>query len=206
MNSLKKSIGVFVILGLLAVVSLPIRAADNEVEKKMAAALDYYKQGENEAAIKELSHVLMVLHNTRVLKITNVQLCEAVGGYGDYKKNPSNQVKAGDTLWLYFEVEGYGVKKEGDRYLIWLSEDSKVINAEGKVLYERNDIFNYKRSFDGPLLPLFIPNKLANFPPGKYRYQFTVKDQIKQSFVTDMVEFEVVKAEKSEEKEKEGTK
>ena len=184
------------VVGVLAVVSLPLplQAAADEVENQVSAALAYHKQGKNEEAIKALSNALMVLHNKRELVIQNIHLCDAVQGYGDYKKRASNKLKAGEPFILYFEVEGYGVKKEKDKYLFWLSEDAKLTNEKGEVMFQRDDFLNYNKSFNTPIFPFFMQNRIANLKPGKYKYDFTVKDRIKKAFVSGSIELEVEEA------------
>lgn len=193
---MKKLIAFFIVVGVLAVVSLPLplQAAADEVENQVSAALAYHKQGKNEEAIKALSNALMVLHNKRELVIKNIHLCEAIVGYGDYKKIASNKLKAGEPFILYFEVEGYGVKKEKDKYWFWLSEDAKLTNEKGEVMFQRDDFLNYNKSFNIPIFPFFMQNRIANLKPGKYKYDFTVKDHIKKAFVSGSIELEVEEA------------
>ena len=90
---MKKLIAFFIVVGVLAMVllPLPLQAAGDEVENQVSAALAYHKQGKNEEAIKALSAALMVLHNKRELVIKNIQLCDAIVGYGDYKKRAGDR-------------------------------------------------------------------------------------------------------------------
>lgn len=182
------------VVGVLAVISLPLQAAADEVENQVSAALAYHKQGKNEEAIKALSAALMVLHNKRELVIKNILLCDAIVGYGDYKKRASNKLKAGEPFMLYFEVEGYGVKRENDKFWFWLSEDAKLTNEKGEVMFQRDDFLSYNKSFNIPIFPFFMQNRIANLQPGKYKYDFTVKDHIKKAFVSASIELEVEEA------------
>jgi hypothetical protein len=193
----KRLSGIFVVLvfSAMTVLLFPSQAAPSEdVESNISAALDFYKQGKNEEAIKALSAALMVLHNKRELVIKNIQLCDEIVGFGDYKKRASNKLKAGEPFMLYFEVEGYGVKRENNKYWFWLSEDAKLTNEKGEVMFQRDDFLSYNKSFKIPIFPFFMQNKIANLKPGKYKYEFTIKDHIKKAFVSSSIELEVEEA------------
>jgi hypothetical protein len=193
----KKLIGIFVIFVFSAVTALlfPFQAAPGEdVESNIAAALDFYKKGKNEEAIKALSSVLMVLHNKRKLEIKNINLCESIVGYGAFKKKEANKLKAGEQFFVYFELEGYGVKKENDKYMFWVSEDVKLTDDKGKVVFERDNFLSYKLQFNIPIFPFYINNRGANLKPGKYKYEFTIKDHIKNKFVSGSIDLEVEEA------------
>jgi hypothetical protein len=189
---MKKLIGVLMVLALT--VSLSLYIYPDEVEKSVTDALNLYKNGKNEEAIKSLSNALMIMHNKRELEIKNVHICTAIVGYGNYKEKGSTRLAADEPFMLYFEVEGYGVEKKDGKYWFWLSEDGRLTNQEGEVVFERNDFLNYNQSFTIPIFPFFMQNRIANIPAGKYKYEFTVKDRIKKTFVSGSINFEVMPA------------
>jgi len=86
------------------------------------------------------------------------------------------------------------VKRENDRYWFWLSEDAKLVNEKGEVMFQRDDFLSYNKYFNIPIFPFFMQNKIANLKPGKYKYDFTLKDHIKKAFVSSSIELDVEEA------------
>jgi hypothetical protein len=117
-------------------------------------------------------------------------LCSSISGYGDFKKRESNTLKKDEPFILYIEVDGYGVDKKEGNYWFWLSKDVKLTDSTtGKVIFQQNDFRNFKRSYTFPIFPFFMDSLIKNTPPGKYKFEVTIKDHIKKSFITSSVDF-----------------
>lgn len=189
---MKKIIVFSAILGLLVSAALPLTAQD--VEKQLKAGIELYKQGKYDDAMKEISVALMVMHNKRELKLKNLFLCTEVTGFGEYKRKASNTFSKGDPFILYWELDGYGVNREKDRYWFWVSQDVKILDMNGKEMVKKDDFLNYKKYFNVPVFPFFMQNRIntSNLDAGKYKYQFTVKDHIKKTFINKEFDFEIL--------------
>ncbi len=163
----------------------------DEVEDKISAALSLYQNGKTEECITSLAEAIMVMQNKKELKINKVELCTSVRGYGDYTTLGADTLKSGDPLFVYIEIEGFNVVKDQGKYWLWVSEDLTMTNEKGEVLVNKKDWMKEKKSYPFPVFPLYIPNKVTNIQAGKYKYEITIKDHLKKSFVVKAFEFEV---------------
>lgn len=189
---MKKISIICAVFGLLVLASQP--AAAQDVEKQLKTGLDFYKQGKYDDAIKEISVAMMVMHNKRKLEVTNMFLCTEVTGYGEYKRKESNIFTKGDPFILYWELEGYGVNQEKDRFWFSVSQDVKIVDTNGKEMVKKDNFLDYKKYFNVPIFPFFMQNRIntGKFDAGKYKYQFVIKDNVKKSFINKEFEFEIV--------------
>lgn len=189
---MKKISIICAVFGLLVLASQP--AAAQDVEKQLKTGLDLYKQGKYDDAIKEISVAMMVMHNKRKLEVTNMFLCTEVTGFGEYKRKESNTFKKGDPFILYWELEGYGVNQEKDRFWFSVSQDVKIVDTNGKEMVKKDNFLDYKKYFNVPIFPFFMQNRIntGKFDAGKYKYQFVIKDNVKKSFINKEFEFEIV--------------
>jgi hypothetical protein len=161
------------------------------IEKTITMALDQFKKGDYEKTIDHLSEAMMLVKNSLDLHLAKLILCTEVRDYGDYDARDSFEVKAGEALLLYMEPDGYHIRKEGDAYKIWVSQDASISNDKGEVIFQRNNWVNYKRIFPTPILPFYLTNNVSDIPPGKYTYSLTLKDHYKNTFFSKTFDFVV---------------
>ncbi len=195
LNALLKTLRSYgaVSIAISVILLLPSVLTANDFENNLNNALKLYKEGKYVETFNEISNAMMLLHNQKKFQLVKYELCTEILGYGEYVKREDNKLKPSEPLLFYLEVDGYGVQKTGDNYGFWISEDVKIIDAEGKIVLERTDFLNYKKVFPVPVIPLYLQNKIGNLPPGKYKYEFTIKDQLKKTFLSAWFEFEVMK-------------
>jgi hypothetical protein len=161
-----------------------------EAENKILSALEELKKGNTEKVIELLSEAIMELTNKMDFQVKEIIICSEVRDYRDYSEMTGN-LKAGDTLLLYIEPEGYYVVKENGSYKIHVSEDVSIVNENGKSVFEKKDWIVYERSFPSPMIPFYITNSISDIPAGKYKYTLTLKDHYKKTFTTETFEFVV---------------
>ena len=162
---------------------------EEEIENSLLKALELLKKGDKENALTLLAEAMMMIKSGEELSIQKLVLCSEIGGYRDYAKREANTIKSSEPLLLYIEPAGYQIKKEGDEYNIWVSEDASIMNEKGEVIFQKNDWVEYKRGFMSPVIPFFLTNRVTDIPPGKYTFKFTLKDHYKNSFLSDSFVF-----------------
>jgi hypothetical protein len=160
-----------------------------EIENSLLKALELLKKGNMDEVLTLLTEAIMKITSGEELSVQQLVLCSEIGGYRDYAKREANTIKSSEPLLLYIEPTGYQIKKEGDEYNIWVSEDASIINENGDVIFQKNNWVEYKRGFMSPVIPFYITNRVTDIPPGKYTFNFTLKDHYKNSFLSDSFVF-----------------
>jgi hypothetical protein len=162
-----------------------------EVEKTILAALDRFKKGDTREAVALLAEAMMMIKSGEELSIDQLFLCEEINGYRDYVKREGNTIESSEPFLLYIEPSGYQIKKEGNEYKIWVSEDASIVNEKGDVIFQRNNWVEYQKGFVSPVIPFYITNRVTDIPPGKYTFKFTIKDNYRKAFLEQSYEFNV---------------
>jgi len=162
-----------------------------EIVKLMEMAIDNFKKGNTIEAVKFLNEAIYMIKSNEEFQIKEIALCDKVDGYGIYEKKPGNAIKAGEPILFYIEPIGFKIEKENGQFVIWISEDAKITNEEGEVIFQKTDWINYNQSFSQPNIPFYITNRVADIPAGKYTFMFTLKDHYKKTFLSEKYEFVV---------------
>ena len=181
------------LLGAVAIFFLAssVMAGNQKVLNLLSRAKNQILKGETAKAVRSLELAVMELRQQLPLKITNVHLCDSIRGYGDFSPKPTNSFKQGEPLLLYFEVENPGVRKVGNKYGISLSEDARLLNEKGKVLFERKNWTTLRGLFPTPSIPVYFQNRITGIPRGRYVFEITINDMVKRTFVVKKYEFTV---------------
>ncbi len=149
------------------------------------------QKGNSQKAVEYLNLAIMAIKNKAPLVIKNIHLCDRIGGFGNFVPKPENAISKGEPFLLYFEVDNFGVKERNGLYYIDMSEDARLMNEKGKVIFQRKDWTNLRGRFPSPSIPVYFQNRITGIPPGKYRFEITVNDRIKRTFVVKTYDFEV---------------
>lgn len=163
--------------------------APAQVEETLKLALDSFKKGEPAESIRLLAKGIMLIRQQMPLNVLKLCLCDEVRDYNDYDAKAGFALKAGEPLLLYIEPEGFGVSEQGREYSIWLTQDVEIKDGAGEVIFQQNNWVDYKKSFPTPVIPFYITNRIRDIPAGKYTYTFTLKDHLKNAFLTKSFEF-----------------
>jgi hypothetical protein len=169
----------------------PVSLQEEEIENAIRMALEHLKQGDWDKTVDLLSEAIMLIKSNEDFHVREITLCSRIDGFRDYARISGNTLKMGTPLLLYIEPAGYRILKESGEYKIWLSEDAKITNEKGEVIFERNDWVNYNKSFPNPDIPFYFTNRVTDIPAGIYTFTFTIKDQFKKAFLTETFEFVV---------------
>ncbi len=149
------------------------------------------QRGNPQKAVEYLNRAIMTIKNRSPLVIKNIHLCEKIVGFGNFVPKPENIIKRGEVFLLYFEVDNFGVREKDGLFYIDLSEDARLMDQEGKVIFQRKNWANLRGKFPSPSVPVYFNNRITGIPPGKYRFEITVNDGIKRTFVVRTYDFEV---------------
>jgi hypothetical protein len=164
---------------------------EEEIENAIQRALDHIKKGDWDQTLDSLSEAIMLIKSNQDFHVREITLCSQINGFRDYSRINGNELATGTPLLLYIEMGGYRILKESGEFKIWLSEDAKITNEKGEVVFEKNEWVNYNKSFPDPYIPFYITNRVTDIPPGTYTFTFTIKDHYKKAFLTETFEFVV---------------
>lgn len=164
---------------------------EEEIENAIRMALDRFKQGDWDKTVDLLSEAIVLIRSNADFHVREITLCSSIDGFRDYTRINGNTLKKGTPLLLYIEPAGYRILKENREFKIWISEDAKITDQKGDIVFERNDWVNYKKSFPNPDVPFYITNRVTDIPAGIYTFTFTIKDHYKKVFLTETFEFVV---------------
>jgi serine/threonine protein kinase len=116
-----------------------------------------------------------------ILSLTTPIVCEKIEGYGRYLPLAAPAVYRDQKLLIYYEPVGYNIGREGDKYHIHLSQDTRI-RRHGKtaVLCHGKDIVNYDVTTPGPPHPVYIQYWTAVdwLKPGSYELDIILHDRI----------------------------
>jgi hypothetical protein len=164
---------------------------EEDIENTIQRALDELKQGKWDEAVDLLAEAILLIKSKEGFHVREITLCSRIDGFRDYSKIGGNILKKGTPLLVYIEPAGYQILKELGEFKIWLSEDAKITNGKGDVVFERNNWVDYNKSFPKPDIPFYITNRVSDIPEGIYTFSFTIKDHYKKTFLTETFEFVV---------------
>ena len=80
-------------------------------------------------------------------------------------------------------------------YEIWYTQDMILMNQDGEVLAEWNDILEFHHLANKPVMDLFAQNTvdLEGLLPGKYKFKAVLKDKLRGTTASKIIDFEIAK-------------
>jgi hypothetical protein len=197
-------LAIFVILALFLGSSHPVLYAydsakngaafstqEDDIESTISKAVTELKKGKSEKAIYLLSEAIFLIKNEQKLDIKQIILCNAINGFRDYIRYTGYKLSRHMPLLLYIEPKGYQIQKERGKYKIWISEDAKIRDERGKVIFLKQNWVNYKKTHGTPHIPFYITNRVKDIPPGNYTFECTIRDHYGNTSFTEVFLFEV---------------
>jgi len=185
---MKKVIIVFTVICFLSVSFI---YSNDNAETKIKQALEFLKKGNKPKTIELLAEAIMYLKNQQELSITNINLCNSISSYRNFEPKQGFTINEGDVFLLYFEPAGYKVVKTNKGYMIWISQDVKVENDQGKIVFEKKGWVETKKAYATPNIPFYITNRITQIPKGNYTYKITIVDHNKKTFANKEFKFTV---------------
>ncbi len=132
------------------------------------------------------------------LLIQNVEVCSDVRGDRDYTVRTSAIFYRGEGIWIYFEARDLTVKKDDDKFEIWMKfGDLKLYNPDNQLIEHVVDMVDVheasleKMSYGWWYAYYNIEHTDA---VGKYRFEFTITDGLSGAIGTGSATFWVKKA------------
>ena len=149
------------------------------------------------SATSQLAALQQALRKTSDLSVTDVRLCSAVRGYGQYDAiDPPRFVAGGAAEFvLYVEISDFASEKRADGLFHTVVDlKTQIVNKAGEAVFELSDpdiadrCRNQRRDFFLPRL-VRLPASLA---PGSYVAKVTVTDKLGQKVAQARTTFELV--------------
>jgi hypothetical protein len=116
-----------------------------------------------------------------ILSLTTAIACETIEGYGRYSPLAAPAVCRDQKLLIYYEPVGYAIGREGQKYHIHLSQDTRIRRrGETTVLFHGKDIVDYDVTTPGPPHPVYIQywTGVDRLKPGGYELDIILRDRI----------------------------
>ncbi len=164
--------------------------------EKMAQGEQLLAQGKPATALKTAREAFDLLWNKMPFTIVYATFSDKKAtGYGIFNPRRSNAYKAGDTIYLYVEPKGFGMKevKKGI-FTIQMVTDLMVKKKNGTVVVDKKGFGKFRltsrRRFHEFYITLSIT--LTGAPAGDYALVVPVHDLIKGQTSTFSLPFSVV--------------
>ncbi|MBN2399460.1 MAG: hypothetical protein JXI33_03875 [Candidatus Aminicenantes bacterium] len=179
------------LLVVMAVLGCAALIPGQTVESMLDQAKKQYHAGAYQKSIDLLLEVLSAISKEMPLQISRLCLCERVDGHRDYQAKPDFTLTDGEPFLLYFEVEGFNTLKDGDKYWVSLAQDARVIDQEGKSVFDQKNWVVLKNNYDSPIVPVYFTNRLTGMNRGSFTVTITVKDEYKKQNIEKVFDFTV---------------
>jgi len=90
-----------------------------------------------EETVAQLKERIIDIQNQGKLGFRNFTLCSNTIGYGQYVSVPNNKVKAGTTVYFYYEPVNLYTNRRNGGYHIWYTQDIILTTEDGQELYRQ---------------------------------------------------------------------
>jgi hypothetical protein len=193
---LNKQCGYILLLGLLGLVS-PAWGADahlQELEDILARGQQYYSQQEAEKTLELLDQAAQLIWSRLPLSIHQTHLLQTPPGFnGQYQLRQDARLKPREPLVIYFQPQGFMVRRQDDMFLYHLAVDYKLSDAWGRVLQQNKDSSEFKGSeFSFPShLALVITYDFSGLSYGAYQLEAGLRDLYSQQSTSWQILFSI---------------
>ncbi|MBN1271236.1 MAG: hypothetical protein JXB26_03105 [Candidatus Aminicenantes bacterium] len=144
--------------------------------------------------ILQLKEKIIDIQNEGKLGFRNFTLCSKIFGFGSYVPLREPVLDKNDTLLVYYEPLNVFTNRKEGIYEIWYTQDMILLDAEGKVIQEWEDILTFHHSAKVPVLDLYARNSIdlkGMLPSGSYTFKAILKDQLRGITVTKTLDFSI---------------
>jgi hypothetical protein len=150
---------------------------------------------QDQDAVLKLKNQIIDLQNRGALGFREFTLCSKTLGYGSYVPLDKPQVPQGAELQIYYEPVNVFTNRNKGQYEIWYTQDIVLLTDKGKVLYEQEELLNFRYSSRSPVFDLYATNSLnlGDLGPGTYLYKAVLRDKLKGITAEYSLPFSVVK-------------
>lgn len=135
------------------------------------------------------------LQNMSALDVHGLAFCSAVHSFGRYDELKPYDVKAGDQVVLYVEIDHFAAEQKGDQYETELQGEYEILDAQGVRVVNRElpldkELCNNRRHDYFIAYLLRIPGECR---PGKYTLRLTIEDLKGKKSNQSSIDFKVVR-------------
>ena len=130
--------------------------------------------------VLELKNQIIELQNKGPLTINDFQFCRNIMNYGTYIPYQAAEFPVGSTIKVYYEPALWFTNVANGNYEFWLTQDLRLEDASGQVLFEKQKLVDLHFNTVKPVLDVYMTNEfgLGKLPPGEYVYTITLHDEI----------------------------
>ena len=171
-------------LVLLLGLAAPAAGAD-DFDQALGAARQGLKQRDAAATLGGLRQAMAAAWGRLPFTAINVNLLAApLTSFGQYIPRVDNVYRPGEPLILYLEPVGFALRHDAEKgtWYFSISADFNLIDAWGHVVSGRRDFGRFEgetRHFPDRF-PLSFTYSLSGLPPGEFRLETTLRDQLKK--------------------------
>lgn len=125
------------------------------------------------------------------LVVTDAHMLKEVpDGMGIYTAIADGVVRTDEALF-YAEVHEHSVRKNGNRYEIWLVSDFVITDANGKEIAKDDNFGEQRFSAATPHRDTYLTSvlRVVGLPSGRYNVRWTIRDRIGEKAGTVTIPF-----------------
>lgn len=150
-------------------------------------------EGKPSAGAEALAEALRVVESAAPLRIASLTIAEDARGYGLYVPDADSVVERGTPVLFYFEPVGMTHGRQGDLWLLDMSADLTVLDAQGNVLQQLPDIVASRVTSRRPNreIQFVIRMQTIGMREGDFVGAITLKDRIGGETATEQVPFKI---------------
>jgi len=144
--------------------------------------------------ILSLKEKIIDIQNEGELGFTDFTLCSKIFGFAYYVPLNDNIIDKNGTLLVYYEPTNVYTSKRDGMYEIWYTQDMVLMQEDGTVINEWEDILSFKYTSKKPVLDLFAENTIdlkGQLPSGKYKFKAILKDKLGEKTAEKIIDFQV---------------
>lgn len=176
---------------LLSVLATVLAAPSGEPSALAAQLQQQIAQGKWSDATETVRLLDMAVAQKAPLVVTDAHMLKEVPeGMGVYTAISDSIVRTDDALF-YAEVHAHGIRKNGNRYEVWLVSDFSISDASGKEIAKDDNFGEQRFSAATPHRDTYLTSvlRVVGLPAGRYNLRWTIRDRIGEKAGTVNIPF-----------------
>jgi hypothetical protein len=178
-----------------------VSPADRDYWRSQLAALaSYFDErkipSEPARAAETSSHLRDAIHalsQNADFTVTAPVFCDVVKSFGNYSELERYELKAGQTIVVYWEAANFASLESKDGFRTRLAASFEILDAKGKSVHQSDhpfpdDLCRQRRTDYFSAVRFQVPKELA---PGDYVFKVTVRDLIRDAVCEGQRRFRV---------------
>ena len=147
----------------------------------------------NAQTVADLKEHILDLQNSADLGFQSFTLCRQIVSYGQYVPYEANEVKAGSTIYFYYEPRNIYTARRDGKYYVQYTQDMILLSDKGKVLLESLEALVFRYESQSPVLDLYATNSLdlGRLDPGWYVFKAVIHDKLRGAGAETLYRFRI---------------